>query len=802
VLKYFESRGLDLIAVGADSQLRTLENWRGNETAVLAAITGAAGELVALQVLCVTPDGEKSAVLPVRKTIRGPHDWRRRGAFRLGSAGSVHLVQVEGVEDAIAARMAGAERVHACLGVNGIGRDELPLAVTRVTVARDDDPSGSPASLSLGRGVARIMLQGRSVSITPRAGSLSLGAKDLNDLLKVDPALAKRQLEEARSAREGLDPAEREAFLEEVSQAPSGSYETARTTIASALGWRAAVLDEDRNRRRRDRAKQASPDAAVGVDIIDPEPSPDPVTDIAAVLDNAVKEIRRFLIVTDPTHLYVIALWSLQTHLLHLEKLRVSTTSRLAFQSPSIRCGKSTGLKCVLLMSHKGRMAGSITPPALFRAIEDDQVSIMVDEADHVFRRGNDDLAGIFNSGIDRMTAYVMRAVPVGERDHKARYFRTFTGIACTSVKQLPIEAVQDRVIALPMQRAKKDERPERLTMETRGGLIDIGRKFARWASDLTELPKLDRSTDLYNRIEDKWFTLFQIAQLAGGEWPERCNKAALVSLAREEANGADGGMEGDLLADVWRVFHESGKEQMFTKDICTALNALDESPWATVRHGQPIDGNYLRKHLDDFLPDNAEKIAPRKWRDATTGEQARGYHELHFKDAFERYLNKGSPSDKSKPRNLPPPSPSESTSHPSHPPQSDKSQVSSITETGAGTNSSPVTDPSQAPQGVGSLPKWDGSGTAATNPFVPKNEDQNQDVGGDGTGGTDRTGVLTGPPGGDAPPATEGYRTTDNRNSDERPFTKPNGSGAAQTPLPRGAQGRGFGKLGKGAPP
>ena len=131
---------------------------------MLAAITDDAGELVALQVTCITPDGQKSAIEPVRITLRGPSNWRIRGAFRLGSPEMEELVLVEGVEDAIAARLAGAERVHACLGVGALGRAQLPKNVTRTIVCRDDDTPGSEACKALGRGVGRILLQGRQAA--------------------------------------------------------------------------------------------------------------------------------------------------------------------------------------------------------------------------------------------------------------------------------------------------------------------------------------------------------------------------------------------------------------------------------------------------------------------------------------------------------------------------------------------------------------------------------------------------------------------------------------------------------------
>jgi hypothetical protein len=56
-IQYFHNRGLDPIAVGADSELKWLNNQRSDEGTVVARISGLAGETVALQLLHVKPDG-------------------------------------------------------------------------------------------------------------------------------------------------------------------------------------------------------------------------------------------------------------------------------------------------------------------------------------------------------------------------------------------------------------------------------------------------------------------------------------------------------------------------------------------------------------------------------------------------------------------------------------------------------------------------------------------------------------------------------------------------------------------------
>jgi putative DNA primase/helicase len=718
VKTYFAGRGLDTIATGAEAQLKWLLNWRGSEGALIAAVTDNAGELVAIQILHLKPDGQKSTIKPVRRTLIGPHDWRTRGAFRLGSAGAVDLVITEGVEDAVAAAMTGAERVHAALSVTGIGKAELPLAVNRVVVARDDDPPGSTACLTLGRGVARVMLQGRSVTIAPRAGTLHAGAKDIADLAQTDLALARQFLTDAGGVHDHLDAAEKEALLIEVSWAPTDAYETKRKAIAAALRWRTGALDEDRAKRRQDRGKPGADPVISGIMI---EPWPHEVKDIGAVLDAAVAELKRFLVVPDPTHLYIVVLWAVHSHLLDKEALEVVFTPRLAFQSPTKRCGKSTGLKCTYLMSHNARMASSISPSSLFRAVDALHVSIMIDEGDNVFKNVNPDLLSITNAGADKMTAKVMRSEATGDGQFVSREFNTFGAIALTSIQPAP-DTLQDRCIALPMRRAMKHEKPERLTMRTRGPLIDIGRQFARWAADLKTLPDPTGLLDLFNRIEDRWFVLSQIALLAGGDWPERCRLAAMADLKREEASDADGGPEGDLLGDVWRVFHEKGVERLFTEELRASLIVLSEAPWETANHGHPINDHDLRKHLHDFLPESAEAIAPRKWREGN--KQARGFHERHFQDAFERYLGKGLPSKEPKSPSPPPPGQTSSPpggsnppSHASHPSRDDETSVQ--TDTYAGTEPPPASVPHPS-QGSGAF-DWDGCGTGCAAFHCPR---------------------------------------------------------------------------------
>ena len=90
--------------------------------------------------------------------------------------------------------------------------------------------------------------------------------------------------------KERLDAVEKNSLLDEASLAPTDSYETSRKAIAKALGWRASTLDEDREQAAagaRQRRRRSGDRAALTI-----EPWPHEVTDIGAVLDAAVTELK------------------------------------------------------------------------------------------------------------------------------------------------------------------------------------------------------------------------------------------------------------------------------------------------------------------------------------------------------------------------------------------------------------------------------------------------------------------------------------------------------------------------------
>jgi hypothetical protein len=128
------------------------------------------------------------------------------------------------------------------------------------------------------------------------------------------------------------------------------------------------------------------------------------------------------------------------------------------------------------------------------------------------------------------------------------------------------------------------------------------------------------------DRDADVWEALLAIADLAGGEWPERARVAAvtLVTLAKESTPS----LGVKLLADLRQVFAE--EEQVRTDDLLQKLHGLDESPWGDLK-GKPLDSRGLARRLKDY------GVKPATIRVALG--TAKGYRRSDFFDAWSRYL-------------------------------------------------------------------------------------------------------------------------------------------------------------------
>jgi putative DNA primase/helicase len=159
VESYLQSRALTLAAPPALRFHPGLKHPTGSYLpAMVAAVTGKTGMLVAIQRTFLRSDGAGKAAPEPNKMSLGHC---AGGAVRLAAIGQV-LCLAEGVESGLSVQQATGLPVWATLGTSGLMRVELPDEARDVLICADADATGERAALAAAQ---RFIGEGRRVRI-------------------------------------------------------------------------------------------------------------------------------------------------------------------------------------------------------------------------------------------------------------------------------------------------------------------------------------------------------------------------------------------------------------------------------------------------------------------------------------------------------------------------------------------------------------------------------------------------------------------------------------------------------------
>jgi len=406
------------------------------------------------------------------------------------------------------------------------------------------------------------------------------------------------------------------ARIAELAKLKPLDYEMTRLAAAEALGMRVAALDREviAARPRTPDDQQADPFEAV-------DPWGEQVNG-AALLAEMQAAILRFCILP-PHSAPLMAAWVL--HAWAHDAADISPV--LAFVSPEKRCGKTTALSIIGALVPKVMHTVNCSVSVLFRVVEMHRPTVLIDEAD-TFLGDNDELRGILNGGHNRISAYVWRSV--GD-DHEPRKFNVWAPKCIAMIGKLP-DTLDDRALVVPLRRKQAGEVVERFQADRLAEFLPLRRKAARWAADnLMRLRDMDPDVPeaLNDRAQDNARAICAISDMSGGIWPGLV-RTALVGLAGQ-ADDEPQSAGVLLLRDVNEIFETRITAQIGSTELCTALCALEESPWGEWRRGSPITTRGIAKLLKPF------GVKPRQDRAGSK------YWQADLADPLARYLSETS---------------------------------------------------------------------------------------------------------------------------------------------------------------
>lgn len=393
-------------------------------------------------------------------------------------------------------------------------------------------------------------------------------------------------------------------------------------------------------------------------------PAPDPRPDGAALLDELLAALTRYVILPSREAAWAVTLWIAATH----AQPAWAHAARLVIRAPEKRCGKSRLLDIVEATCFHPLITVNSSPAAIYRSITDDPPTMLVDEADTIFgaqAAGNEDLRGLLNAGHQRNRP----AIRYDANTKTVEKIPTFAMAALAGIGAMP-DTIEDRAVIIRMRRRAAGETvsPYRHRRD-RPHLRAIATALHAWLrADLPILEAAEPVMPLEDRAADTWEPLTAIADHAGGHWPDRARTAALTLIAEANEN-TEQSSRVQLLIDCHKAF---GRDPaLSTGVLLERLKTDDEAPWATYS-GTGLTPMKLAALLREY------DIKSSNLR-FTDGTQAKGYHRNQFLDAWTRYtpelpthLPEGVPSNPSQPS--PPsstqgrPEPRDGSSRPSTP--------------------------------------------------------------------------------------------------------------------------------------
>ncbi|MBT5384025.1 MAG: DUF3631 domain-containing protein [Kordiimonadaceae bacterium] len=342
------------------------------------------------------------------------------------------------------------------------------------------------------------------------------------------------------------------------------------------------------------------------------------------LLDDIVTIIRSHLVLPDGVA-EAIALWLMSTY--SIDCFRIYP--KLFVFSPIMRCGKTTLLEVLSGFAQRSLPVSGITPAVVYRTIENEQPTLIIDEADQHLKNASGDMAAILNSSHNQSTARIMRSKP---KTLEPEYFSTWAPMVIAAIGVLNA-TIMDRSIIISLKRITGQQKKNlsKIPIDFTKQTLPMRQKLLKWAID-NELDILNNNIeppDIGNhRAQDNWSPLFTIAALISPAWENKCDTAYRLL----EASKSNNDPRSMLLKDIDAIFQTYSGKNIKSEDLINALTAKSDSIWTEYNSGRSITPRGLAALLKDF------GIKPKTIRQGSNASN-RGYEVTDFNDALKRYI-------------------------------------------------------------------------------------------------------------------------------------------------------------------
>lgn len=371
--------------------------------------------------------------------------------------------------------------------------------------------------------------------------------------------------------------------------------------------------------------------------------------------------VKRYCILPNEDAYVAVTLWVFHTHAIEA----FEATPRLAIISPEKQCGKTRVLEVLALLCKDAKNTLNISVAAMYRFLDEQQPTLLMDEVDAVFNpkkpsEKSEELRGIINGGY-RKNNPIIRC---GEFGRRIDEFDAYAAMALASINALP-DTVMDRAVHIIMRRRLPGETVASFRERTaRAEALPLYEALAEWGAEASEvLPGIIERIILPKGLEDRpadiWEPLIAVADLIGGDWPDKARRAS-VNMTNAAQGNMDNSLGVKILRGIKQCFEEgvninrpfqvknytTGKAENKRLPIvdCTGnsckvssghladyLNSIEGNQWAAWNGGSGINPNEIARYLKNYGIEGSVQVKIHK-------QNHKGYRQDQFEDVWDRY--------------------------------------------------------------------------------------------------------------------------------------------------------------------
>lgn len=344
---------------------------------------------------------------------------------------------------------------------------------------------------------------------------------------------------------------------------------------------------------------------------------------LASHLDHIANTIREHVIFQSHRDADAIAVWIIGSYLMD----HWSRFPKVLIVSPERECGKTTALQAIELFAQNAKLASSITPSAVYRLIEQEAPTLLIDEADLTLKH-SEELQAIVNAGHTRRGAMKLISRPVSSGNWEPVEMSLWCPQVIAGIGEFN-DTLTSRSIVIGLRRKGANETVSYLSDSLYEELSPVRGKLMACVEALENEQLLQAPPmpiEAVNRVGDNWMPLFQIAALAGQVWVEKITDAFEELEVQRKLFGAIP-TSSDLMADIREVLKVFIDPEIPSSTLLQKLLTLSEGDWNRANSGREITSKWLVAKLRPY------GIVPRRRAGGNV------YLLDDLMDAFSRYL-------------------------------------------------------------------------------------------------------------------------------------------------------------------